>query len=66
MGYLEGWLRGWRVGYRMLLTLFTNAITLHRSAQQVTDRLDELIRHIRKLQRPSMRGGKPADIVLVG
>ncbi|KAI4134822.1 MAG: hypothetical protein LQ347_001201 [Umbilicaria vellea] len=35
------------------------------TAQQVTDRLDNLIRTIHKLQEPYMRGEKPADVVLV-
>lgn len=35
------------------------------SAQQVTDRLDNLIQKIYKLQEPYMHGEKPADVVLV-
>ena len=35
------------------------------SAQQVTDRLDELIQRIYAIQGPCMHGEKPADVVLV-
>ncbi|KAF2138270.1 uncharacterized protein K452DRAFT_234340 [Aplosporella prunicola CBS 121167] len=35
------------------------------SAQQVTDRLDALIKQIREIQAPNMHGEKPADVVLV-
>ncbi len=38
---------------------------LPRSAQQVTDRLDGLIRKIYDIHRPNMHGESPADVVLV-
>lgn len=37
----------------------------NRSAQQVTDRLDGLIKKIYDIQGPYMHGEKPADVVLV-
>lgn len=37
----------------------------HRSAEQVTERLDRLISKIRDVQGPYMDGEKPADVVLV-
>ena len=37
----------------------------HRSAQQVTERLDRLIFNIRDIQRMYMSGEKPVDVVLV-
>lgn len=37
----------------------------YRSMQQVSDRLDRLILQIREIQRPYMKGGKPADVLLV-
>lgn len=36
------------------------------SPQQVTERLDRLIKKIRDIQRPSMDGSKAADVVVVG
>ncbi len=36
-----------------------------RSAQQVTDRMDGLIKKIYKIQGPCMHGEKPADVMLV-
>ncbi len=36
-----------------------------RTPQQVSDRLDELITKIHKLQSPYMHGEKPADVMLV-
>lgn len=36
-----------------------------RSPQQVTERLDRLIAKIRDIQRPHMKGEKPADVVVV-
>ena len=33
--------------------------------QQVTERLDRLISHIKEIQKPHMLGEKPVDIVLV-
>ncbi|CAI7628621.1 unnamed protein product [Penicillium pancosmium] len=35
------------------------------SAQQVTDRIDDLIREIRAFQKDSMHGENPSDVVLV-
>ncbi|KAJ5294202.1 hypothetical protein PENANT_c028G02522 [Penicillium antarcticum] len=35
------------------------------SAQQVTDRLDDLIREIRSIQKGNMHGENPADVLLV-
>ena len=40
-------------------------LTVERSVQQVTDRLDKLILQIKDIQKPYMHGMKPADIVLV-
>lgn len=37
----------------------------HRSAQQVSDRLDGLIQKIYDIQRPCMNDEAPADVVLV-
>jgi len=37
----------------------------HRSAQQVTNRLDGLIKKIYEIQGPCMHGEKPADVMLV-
>jgi hypothetical protein len=37
----------------------------HRSAQQVTNRLDGLIKKIYEIQGPCMHGEKPADVILV-
>jgi sedoheptulose-bisphosphatase len=48
----------------VLLSLFTDCLG-NRTAQQVTDRLDGLIRKIHDIQRPYMHGEKPADILLV-
>jgi hypothetical protein len=36
-----------------------------RSPQQVTERLDRLIKKIRDIQRPCMNGERPADVVVV-
>lgn len=36
-----------------------------RSVEEVTDRLDKLIVHIKSIQEPLMDGTEPADIVLV-
>lgn len=37
----------------------------YRSPQEVTDRIDDLIREIRAFQKDGMRGEKPSDVVLV-
>ena len=39
---------------------------MFRSAQQVTDRLDALIKKIYEIQSPYMHGEGPADVLLVG
>lgn len=44
--------------------LFSNP-DRERSVQQVTERLDRLIRRIKDIQRPHMYGPDPADIVIV-
>jgi len=36
-----------------------------RTAEQVTERLDSLIREIREIQGPNMHGEKHADVVVV-
>jgi len=36
-----------------------------RSPEQVAERLDKLAGEIREIQRPFMRGEKPADVLLV-
>lgn len=36
-----------------------------RSMKQVTERLDKLIMRIRDIQRPCMKGERPADVLLV-
>jgi hypothetical protein len=36
-----------------------------RSKRHVTERLDKLISQIREIQRPYMRGERPADVLLV-
>lgn len=40
-------------------------LTKGRSAQQVTDRLDDLIEEIKAIQGPNIKGEKACDIVLV-
>jgi hypothetical protein len=37
-----------------------------RTPQQVTERLDRLIKEIREVQRPHMDGSKAVDVVVVG
>lgn len=36
-----------------------------RSMHQVTQRLDRLVSRIRDIQKPSMKGEEPADVLLV-
>ena len=44
--------------------LATNSC-IHRSMQQISERLDRLILQIREIHRPRMNGGKPSDVLLV-
>lgn len=64
MGYLERRLRRRRVSqacFKSYLCIWL----WNRTAQQVSDRLDELIKKIYKIQGPYMHGEKPADVILV-
>lgn len=44
----------------------SDSLSLHRTSQQVSDRLDSLIGEIRAVQAPDMRGeSRSSDILLV-
>lgn len=47
-------------GWEEILTMCVS-----RSPEQVSQRMDELIKKIREIQRPCMNGQKPADVVVV-
>ena len=49
----------------LLLAGQTLLISLCRSMDQVTTRLDKLISQIQDLQRPYINGEKPCDVLLV-
>ena len=40
-------------------------LTLQRSNDQITERLDRLISQIKEIQKPYMYGENPADVLLV-
>lgn len=43
----------------------TSLTRFSRSAQEVTDRIDDLIREIRAIQKDNMHGENPSDVLLV-
>lgn len=51
------------IAYR--ISYWTYLTGQSRSAQQVTDRIDDLIREIRAAHKDNMHGENPSDIVLV-
>ncbi|KAK1839169.1 phosphoglycerate mutase [Colletotrichum chrysophilum] len=59
--YVLAFARSLCCGYWLSLTLFST----HRSKDQITERLDRIIKEIRDIQCPLMNGGEPADVLLV-
>lgn len=64
VGYLERRLWRRRVGARYW-NILDASLTCCRNPGQVTDRLDSLIETIKDLQRGSMHGKKPADVIVI-